>query len=91
MAIGMETPSKLPAERYSFLVFISYCKNFTLRVDAADMGEKIPSYLRTGDIGFLRDGELYVCGRVKDVIIIRGKNVYPQVVEAFYYFNANRT
>jgi len=39
------------------------------------------SWLRTGDLGFMRDGELYVCGRVKDMIIIRGQNYYPQDVE----------
>ncbi|MBN1171344.1 MAG: fatty acyl-AMP ligase, partial [Micromonosporaceae bacterium] len=38
-------------------------------------------YLRTGDLGFLRDGELYVTGRIKDMIIVRGRNLYPQDVE----------
>src|SRR5579863_8962873 len=38
-------------------------------------------YLRTGDMGFLHDGELYVCGRIKDMIIIRGQNYYPQDIE----------
>jgi acyl-CoA synthetase (AMP-forming)/AMP-acid ligase II/acyl carrier protein len=37
--------------------------------------------LRTGDLGFFRDGELFVTGRVKDVIIIRGRNHYPQDIE----------
>ncbi len=35
----------------------------------------------TGDIGFLMDGELYVTGRKKDLIIVGGKNIYPQDVE----------
>jgi acyl-CoA synthetase (AMP-forming)/AMP-acid ligase II len=39
----------------------------------------LKTYLRTGDLGFLYDGELFVCGRVKDLIIVRGKNIYPQV------------
>ena len=39
-------------------------------------------FLRTGDLGFLRDGELYVTGRIKDLIILRGRNLYPQDVEA---------
>ncbi|MET9248902.1 amino acid adenylation domain-containing protein [Nonomuraea sp. NPDC003709] len=39
-------------------------------------------YLRSGDLGFLRDGELVVTGRIKDLIIIRGRNHYPQDLEA---------
>ena len=39
-------------------------------------------YLRTGDMGFMHDGELFVCGRIKDMIILRGQNYYPQDIEA---------
>ena len=38
-------------------------------------------FLRTGDLGFLAGGELYVTGRLKDLIILRGRNHYPQDVE----------
>ncbi|MEM7248874.1 MAG: AMP-binding protein [Acidobacteriota bacterium] len=38
-------------------------------------------WLRTGDLGFLRDGELRVSGRLKDLLIVRGRNVYPQDLE----------
>jgi thioester reductase-like protein len=38
-------------------------------------------YLRTGDLGFMHDGELYVCGRIKDMIILRGQNYYPHDIE----------
>lgn len=38
--------------------------------------------LRTGDLGALVDGELYITGRIKDTIIIAGKNHYPQDIEA---------
>ena len=39
-------------------------------------------FLRTGDMGFLHNGELFVCGRIKDMIILRGQNHYPQDIEA---------
>lgn len=39
------------------------------------------NYLRTGDIGFMYQDELYICGRAKDMIIIRGLNFYPQDIE----------
>jgi 8-amino-7-oxononanoate synthase len=38
-------------------------------------------YLRTGDLGFLHDGELFITGRSKEVMIIRGRNYYPHDVE----------
>lgn len=45
----------------------------------ADTGEG--PFMRTEDRGFLKDGELYIAGRIKDLIIIRGVNHYPQDVE----------
>ncbi len=38
-------------------------------------------FLRTGDLAFRRDGEVYLCGRLKDMIIIRGQNHHPQDIE----------
>lgn len=39
-------------------------------------------FLRTGDLGFMHNNELYVTGRIKDLIILYGKNHYPQDIEA---------
>jgi len=38
-------------------------------------------FLRTGDLGFMKNGELFITGRLKDLLIIRGKNHYPQDIE----------
>lgn len=51
----------------------------TFRASLTDTGEG--PFLRTGDLGFLRDGELYITGRIKDAIIIRGQNHYPTDIE----------
>ncbi|MCP3144577.1 condensation domain-containing protein [Pyxidicoccus xibeiensis] len=51
----------------------------TFRAHRADTGEG--PYLRTGDLGFLAGGELFVAGRIKDLIILRGRNHYPQDLE----------
>jgi acyl-CoA synthetase (AMP-forming)/AMP-acid ligase II/acyl carrier protein len=40
------------------------------------------TFLRTGDLGVIKGGELFITGRIKDLIIIRGRNLYPQDVEA---------
>src|SRR5262249_37036267 len=39
-------------------------------------------FLRTGDLGIVIDGQLYVTGRIKEVMIVRGRNIYPQDIEA---------
>ncbi|HEX8439827.1 AMP-binding protein, partial [Archangium sp.] len=51
----------------------------TFRALRADTGEG--PYLRTGDLGFLHEGELFFAGRLKDLVIIRGRNHYPQDLE----------
>lgn len=39
-------------------------------------------WLRTGDLGKMVDGELVVCGRIKEIIIVRGKKYHPEDIEA---------
>jgi acyl-CoA synthetase (AMP-forming)/AMP-acid ligase II len=38
-------------------------------------------FLRTGDLGFMSEGEFVICGRAKDLIVIHGRNLYPQDIE----------
>jgi acyl-CoA synthetase (AMP-forming)/AMP-acid ligase II/acyl carrier protein len=48
---------------------------------AARLADDPRFYLRTGDLGFLHDGQLYVTGRLKEIMIFGGRNIYPQDVE----------
>jgi len=55
----------------------------TDRVFGAALGEEAPgSWLRTGDLGTVLEGQLIVTGRLKDLIVVDGRNHYPQDVEA---------
>uniref|UniRef100_UPI002ABD93A9 non-ribosomal peptide synthetase n=1 Tax=Paraburkholderia sp. J12 TaxID=2805432 RepID=UPI002ABD93A9 len=61
-------------------VALGYWQNAAATADAfvEDHGAR---WLRTGDLGFQHDGGLYVVGRRKDMIIVRGQNLYPQDIE----------
>jgi fatty-acyl-CoA synthase len=52
-----------------------------LRNPAATEAALRDGWLRTGDLGYVVDGELVVCGRIKDVIIVGGRNVFPEDIE----------
>lgn len=52
----------------------------TYRALPADAPGEAP-WLFTGDLGYRADGRLFVCGRVKDIIIVRGRNYYPSDIE----------
>jgi 8-amino-7-oxononanoate synthase len=52
----------------------------TFRAHLQDTGEG--PFLRTGDLGFTHGGELFVTGRLKDLVIVHGRNHYPQDIEA---------
>ena len=51
----------------------------TFKATLAGSGEG--PYLRTGDLGFIHRGELFLTGRLKDLIIVRGRNYYPHDLE----------
>ena len=65
----------------------SVCPGYWRRPDATEeaFGGRLPDtearYLRTGDLAFIQDGEIVVCGRKKDVVVIHGRNLYPQDIE----------
>ncbi|HEY0798499.1 MAG TPA: fatty acyl-AMP ligase [Candidatus Baltobacteraceae bacterium] len=53
----------------------------TAQTFGAHLREGAGPFLRTGDLGFLESGELYITGRLKDLIVVRGQNHYPTDVE----------
>ncbi len=57
-------------------LFAGYYKNQSATDEVLD-----GDWFSTGDLGYLVDGELYICGRIKDVIIVGGRNIYPQDIE----------
>ena len=57
-------------------VMLGYYREAALTAEAIRDG-----WLHTGDLGYLSDGELYVCGRAKDVIIVNGRKYHPQDFE----------
>lgn len=54
------------------------------QVFRARLAQSDAAYLRTGDLGFIRDGELFVTGRLKELIVLRGVNYYPEDIEVAF-------
>lgn len=54
----------------------------TKEIFGAELADGSGAFLRSGDLGFLENGELFIVGRVKDLIIVRGVNYYPHDIEA---------
>jgi long-chain fatty acid adenylyltransferase FadD28 len=57
-------------------------ETFSARLVAPSAGTPEGPWLRTGDLGAISDGELFVVGRLKDVLIVYGRNHYPDDIEA---------
>jgi acyl-CoA synthetase (AMP-forming)/AMP-acid ligase II/acyl carrier protein len=54
----------------------------TFRARLSGQGEGAQGFMRTGDLGFVSGGELFIAGRIKDTVIVNGANYYPQDIEA---------
>jgi long-chain fatty acid adenylyltransferase FadD28 len=57
-------------------------RTFRGRLVAPSPGTPEKPWLRTGDMGFISDGELFIVGRIKDLLIVYGRNHYPEDIEA---------
>jgi fatty acid CoA ligase FadD28 len=57
-------------------------ETFGASIVAASPGTPEGPWLRTGDLGFISEGELFIAGRIKDILIVRGLNHYPDDIEA---------
>lgn len=57
-------------------------RTFDARITDPSPGTPIASWLRTGDLGVISDGELFIMGRLKDLLIVDGRNHYPDDIES---------
>ena len=78
-----EQGHELPERHLGEIVLQSNCMltGYYHREDATQKA-MLDGWFKTGDLGYLADGELYISGRKKDLIIVGGKNVYPQDIES---------
>jgi acyl-CoA synthetase (AMP-forming)/AMP-acid ligase II/acyl carrier protein len=66
---------------------VETAESFNVLLDRAAKGVDKRPYMRTGDLGFFHQQELFITGRMKDLIIVHGRNYYPQDLE----FTAERS
>ena len=57
-------------------------QTFGATITAPSPGTPEDRWLKTGDLGFISEGELFIVGRIKDLLIVRGRNHYPDDIEA---------
>ena len=78
-----ETRQELPERQVGEIALQSNCM-LTGYYNRADLTAKAfhDGWYLTGDLGYIADGELYITGRKKDLIIVGGKNIYPQDLES---------
>lgn len=77
-----EKGNDLPERHFGEIIIKSNCMltGYYHRPDATE-SSFMDGWFKTGDLGYLAEGELYISGRKKDLIIVGGKNVYPQDIE----------
>ncbi len=75
--------TRLPEGREGELWFHgpSVTAGYFRNADATAAAFRADGWMRTGDLGFIRGGQVYITGRIKDLIIVNGRNVHPQAVE----------
>jgi acyl-CoA synthetase (AMP-forming)/AMP-acid ligase II len=78
-----EKGNELPERHLGEIILQSNCmlSSYYHREDATEKA-MLDGWFKTGDLGYLADDELYISGRKKDLIIVGGKNVYPQDIES---------
>lgn len=62
-------------------IMSGYWENQQASLEALHTDSQGHRWLKTGDLGYMAQGSLYVCGRIKELIIIRGKNYHPEDIE----------
>jgi len=76
---GYYKDPKLTKSQFCAQIGVDYTESDLMNGDPYIDGEGY--YLRTGDLGFMHNDELFICGRIKDLIILGGRNYYPQDIE----------